>query len=122
MKARNPSITSAGWALFGRAERRLDTDVDAGRPGFEPGATSGRQGCRLGDLGEPEQVGVELPRGLFGADRDRQLDVIDAPPGSFAGLCRIHRTCIIVVYMTVSATTPIELVEAVYAKLPATSN
>src|SRR5690606_34895898 len=35
-----------------------------------------------------------------------------------ATLCRSHQTCIIVVYMTVTASTPIELVEAVYAKLP----
>src|SRR5690606_18385525 len=34
-------------------------------------------------------------------------------------VCRCYRTCIRVVYMTtVSATTPIELVEAVYAQLP----
>jgi aconitate hydratase len=60
--------------------------------------------------------------GHAGSKLSGDLLVTDPPHRLLGGrsglLCESRHTCIIVVYMTVSATTPTELVEGVYAKLP----
>ena len=104
--------------LLGRDELDLDPDMETGHTGLEPGTSTGCQCSRLGHLGEAQQALIEPASDGLAANRNRHLDVVDTLPSVVAGLCRFHGTCIIVVYMTVSATTPIELVEAVYAKLP----
>jgi hypothetical protein len=58
-------------------KRLLDAQVNLDARADEPAAAACRQRRGLGDLGQPQQIGVEAPRLSFAARRHGELDVVE---------------------------------------------
>jgi len=115
-------------SLAGSNERGLDSEVQLDRTAFEPTAPSSSHHRRLGHLHEAQNAHVELASDHLAADRHGELHVVDSEP-LFSGrlfelIVHLYYACIHSppmqgeLVMTVTAGTPIELVEGVYATLP----
>src|SRR6187431_551191 len=79
----------------------VGTEVQSDPTALEPAAAAGRQRRRLGHLDEAEHLPVPLSRRLFGAHRDRNLDVVESDPfGSgksdlaFGVLAHLYYACL----------------------------
>src|SRR5262249_38213487 len=64
--------------LAGRAEVRVDADVDAYRVALEPAPTARREGIGFRNFGDLQEPGVEPTREILPAARHGELDVVDA--------------------------------------------
>ncbi len=83
-QARKIADEQSGMRLPGRTKIRFHTKMQLQRATLKPGTTSSSKIWRFGNLGQSKQLAVKPTCQCFSANRNGQLNMVDAVYGHYA--------------------------------------